>query len=100
MLEIKKNQVQLIHPSAKNNNSVIIEPCYLGEGVELNNSVVGPHVSLGKGTKVNGTIISNSIVQNNTVINQSNISNSMLGSHVVYSGKAEDLSIGDYSTHE
>lgn len=100
MLEIKKNQVQLIHASAKNNNSVIIEPCYLGEGVELNNSVVGPHVSLGKGTKVNGTIISNSIVQNNTVINQSNISNSMLGSHVVYSGKAEDLSIGDYSTHE
>ena len=100
MLEIKKNQVQLTHPSAKNNNSVIIEPCYLGEGVELNNSVVGPHVSLGKGTKVNGTIISNSIVQNNTVINQSNISNSMLGSHVVYSGKAEDLSIGDYSTHE
>ncbi len=100
MLEIKKNQLQLIHPSAKNNNSVIIEPCYLGEGVELNNSVVGPHVSLGKGTKVNGTIISNSIVQNNTVINQSNISNSMLGSHVVYSGKAEDLSIGDYSTHE
>lgn len=100
MLEIKKNQVQLIHPSAKNNNSVIIEPCYLGEGVELNNSVVGPHVSLGKGTKVNGTIISNSIVQNNTVINQSNISNSMLGSYVVYSGKAEDLSIGDYSTHE
>jgi len=100
MLEIKKNQVQLIHPSAKNNNSVIIEPCYLGEGVELNNSVVGPHVSLGKGTKVNGTIISNSIVQNNTVINQSNISNSMLGSQVVYSGKAEDLSIGDYSTHE
>lgn len=100
MLEIKKNQVQLMHPSAQNNNSVIIEPCYIGEGVELNNSVVGPHVSLGKGTKVNGTIISNSIVQNNTVINQSNISNSMLGSHVVYSGKAEDLSIGDYSTHE
>lgn len=100
MLEIKKNQVQLMHPSAKNNNSVIIEPCYIGEGVELNNSVVGPHVSLGKGTKVNGTIISNSIVQNNTVINQSNINNSMLGSHVVYSGKAEDLSIGDYSTHE
>jgi glucose-1-phosphate thymidylyltransferase len=100
MLEIKKDQVQLVHPGVKNNHSVIIPPCFIAEGVELNHSVVGPHVSLGKGTKVNGSVISNSIVQTNTVINQSNITNSMLGNHVVYTGKAEDLSIGDYSTHE
>lgn len=100
MLEIKKDQVPLVHPGVKNNHSVIIPPCFIAEGVELNHSVVGPHVSLGKGSKVNGSVISNSIVQTNTVINHANITNSMLGNHVVYTGKAEDLSIGDYSTHE
>lgn len=100
MLEIKKDQVQLVHSSVKNNHSVIIPPCFIAEGVELNHSVVGPHVSLGKGTKVNHSVISNSIVQNHSVVNQSNITNSMLGNHVVYTGKAEDLSMGDYSTHE
>jgi len=99
MLEIKKS-TQLIHPSVVRNNSVIIEPCFIGEGVVLNNSVVGPHVSVGKSSSITNSVISNSIVQQNTSILQSNISNSMLGSHVSYKGKADDLSLGDYSTLE
>jgi hypothetical protein len=53
--------IELVDPSAKLLNSVIIPPCYIGKDVVLENSVVGPHVSLGKGSVVTNSIIKNSI---------------------------------------
>jgi glucose-1-phosphate thymidylyltransferase len=82
----------------KQNNSTIIQPCYVGPNVIINNSVVGPFVSLGDSTVVNNSVISNSIVQNHSKIENKVISNSMIGSHVTIEGKSADLSIGDYST--
>jgi glucose-1-phosphate thymidylyltransferase len=97
-LEYIKDQPDLVSPSAQVNNSVIIPPVYLGESVVLNNAVVGPHVSIGNGTQVSDSVISNSIVQENTVIKTANITNSMLGSFVTYQGTSVDLSLGDYNT--
>ena len=97
MLEIKFPQNQ-IAKTVKNTNSVIIAPCLIGENVELNNCVVGPHVSIGNNTKVTASVVSNSIIQQGITITNALIENSMVGSFVVYKGKADDLSMGDYST--
>lgn len=97
-LEYLKDQPDLVADSARIHNSVVIPPVYLGENVVLNNAVVGPHVSIGKGTQVSDSVISNSIVQENTVIKTANIANSMLGSFVSYQGTTVDLSLGDYNT--
>jgi glucose-1-phosphate thymidylyltransferase len=97
MLEIKFPQNQ-IAKTVKNTNSVIIAPCLIGDNVELNNCVVGPHVSIGNNTKVTASVISNSIIQQGSTITNALIENSMVGSFVVYKGKADDLSMGDYST--
>ncbi len=88
---------KLTSPSAKINNSSIIQPVFIDDDVEINNSVVGPHVSIGKGSKINNSIIQNSIIQQNTSVSHGNISNSMLGSSVLFKGKVSDLSIGDYN---
>lgn len=92
------NDDSLIHSGAKVVNSVVIKPCYLGDGVVIENSVVGPHASIGKGTVVKGSIIKNSIIQENTEITSASIADSMVGSFVSYTGKADELSMGDYST--
>jgi glucose-1-phosphate thymidylyltransferase len=97
-LEYIKDQPDLVSASAQINNSVIIPPVYLGENVVLNNAVVGPYVSIGNGTQVSDSVISNAIVQENTVIKTANITNSMLGSFVTYQGTSVDLSLGDYNT--
>jgi glucose-1-phosphate thymidylyltransferase len=97
ILELIKNN-EKISFSNKFNNSIIIEPCFVGEGVEIENSVVGPHVSLGKGTKVVNTILKNSIVQENSLIQNAVIENSMLGNKVTVNKAAADLSLGDYTT--
>ncbi|MGV3505000.1 MAG: sugar phosphate nucleotidyltransferase [Adhaeribacter sp.] len=97
-LEYIKDQPDLVADSARIHNSVVIPPVYLGENVVLSNAVVGPHVSIGNGTQVSDSVISNSIVQENTVIKTANIANSMLGSFVSYQGTSVDLSLGDYNT--
>ena len=93
-----KKGVNNIAGSVINVNSVIIEPCFIGENVRLTNSVVGPHASIGNGTVLENTILSNSIVQHETNIKNAVIANSMIGSKVKYNGLARDLSLGDYTT--
>jgi len=90
-----------VDSSTINENSVIIQPCYIGEGVVLKNSVVGPHVSIGAGSTITNSVIHTSILQEQTRISATVLGSSMIGSHVVYQGLARDLSLGDYSTiHE
>ncbi len=97
-LEYIKDEKDLVSPLATITNSVIIPPVFIGEGAVITNSVVGPHVSVGKKTGIYDTVISNSIVQENSDLRNANVSNSMLGSFVTLQGKQSDLSVGDYNT--
>ena len=93
----REKGLDMIHPDSKLINSIIIPPCYIGKDVILENSIVGPHVSLGKGSMVTNSIISNSILQDNAIIMDANLKDSMLGSNAKYKGLARDLSLSDYS---
>ena len=89
---------QLIDPSVQKNNAQIIEPCYMGINVKLDNCTIGPYVSIGDNTTISNSVISNSIIQKDTVIENANFENSMIGNNVIYDGKANQLSISDFST--
>ena len=97
VLEYDKGKAGLHSSTAKVENSVIIEPCFIGDNVVLKNSVVGPHVSIGANSKLSDTIIKNSIVQQNSKINHTNLENSMIGSYVEVNGIAADLNLGDHT---
>jgi glucose-1-phosphate thymidylyltransferase len=88
---------KLVSDTAVLENSIIIEPVFLGENVKLTNAVVGPHVSIGSNSTVSNSIVKNSIIQEETTIANANIKASMLGSKVYYEGVASDVSIGDYN---
>ena len=81
-----------------NDNSVIIEPCFIGENVQLINAKVGPHVSIGNGSIIQNSIVKNSIIQSNSKILNAELSNSMVGNNAEFTGKSSDLSLSDYST--
>lgn len=90
----------LISKNIKSINSEIIEPCYIADGVQLINSKIGPYVSLGKDTKIENAHIENSLIQNQTIIKNAQVKDSMIGSYVKYDGNFEILNLGDYSTLE
>lgn len=91
---------QLIANSAKLENSNIIEPCYIGKNVILNNATVGPFVSIGDNSVIENATIKNSLIQTNTSIKNANLDNAMIGNHVKYDGEFTSISIGDYSVLE
>lgn len=97
ILEYEKDEFSNLPENAKIENSLIIPPCFIGEGVEITNSKIGPYVSLGKGTKVINSNIDNSLIQDKTVIDHGNLSNSMIGNNAQYYGVAREISLGDYS---
>lgn len=96
MLEIKKSE-PMVAASAKTRNSVIIQPCFIGDGVSIKDSVVGPYVSIGRNTTIESSIVENSVIGEETTIIDSNLSNSMVGNFVEYVGRKSELSISDYS---
>ncbi|MGG7034418.1 MAG: sugar phosphate nucleotidyltransferase [Flavobacterium sp.] len=101
MLNFLNNDgINLVSNSVVNENSTIIQPCFIGENVVLRNTTVGPNVSLGNNCVVENTTIKNSLVQNNSTIKNANLDNAMIGNNACFNGNFTSISIGDYSVLE
>lgn len=83
--------------SSRVENSLIIEPCFIGENVVIENSKIGPYVSIGNGTEIRNSNINNSLIQEDTTIDNGNLTNSMIGNKAKYYGVSRNISLGDYS---
>lgn len=97
VLEFDKGKPNLKGTNIKNTNSTIIEPCFIGNDVVLENCIIGPHVSIGANSTLANSIVKNSIIQADAKISNANISDSMLGAGAQVQGKALNLSISDYT---
>ncbi len=82
------------------NNSTIIEPCFIGDGVVLNHATIGPNVSIGANSEVNHSTIKNSLIQNHVTIKNANLNEAMIGNFASFNGEFKSISIGDYSVLE
>lgn len=95
-LEFIKDQ-KLVSTKAKLINSVVIQPCFIGDGVTIENSVVGPYVSVGENSTITDSRIKNSIIQKDTKVSSALLENSMLGNFVTFEGSWQDFSLGDFN---
>jgi glucose-1-phosphate thymidylyltransferase len=98
ILDYHRNDVDMRASDTEIENGMIVEPCFIGQGVKIKNAIVGPYVSVGAGCTIENSIVKTSIIQENTRISNANVENSMLGKSVEFNGKSEELSLGDYST--
>lgn len=91
---------QVLSGVYESKNSVVHAPCYIGEGVVLENCTIGPNVSIEAHTTIKNSSISNSVILGNSVLDSLQITNSMLGNyvHLVDNNTPKELSIGDFNT--
>lgn len=94
---LKEDEENLISSTFVNENSSIIEPCFIGENVVLKNTKIGPNVSVGNGTIIENSEIKNSLIQTNSSIKNAKLDNAMIGNFAKYDGNFTSVSIGDYS---
>ena len=96
VLEFNKD-TNMVAASVVLDNATVLQPCFVGEGAIIRNSIIGPYVSVGANTTIEHSIIRNSIIQNHSKIAGVVIENSMIGNHVELTSSRSDVNLGDYS---
>lgn len=81
-------------------DSVIINPCYIGEGAKIKTSVIGPNVTIGPESSVENCRLENIILQSESSLENAVLKDSMIGNKASIKFKAQKFNIGDYNTIE
>ena len=89
--------LDLIHPTVEIVNSVVIQPCFIGEGVKISNSIVGPHTSIGDYSLIKNSVLTNCLIQHQSSVSNFVLKDAMIGAHANIHQKPKDYSIGDYT---
>lgn len=79
---------------SKTKNSVIIKPVFIDKNVKIENSIVGPFVSIASGSIIQESIISNSIIDENVKLKSVNIKDSTLGHDSLMNGGFKKINLG------
>jgi glucose-1-phosphate thymidylyltransferase len=77
--------------------SQLIPPVYIEDGVTITGSVVGPNVSIGKGSVIEHARLSDTIVGTRSRIARCTLANSLVGDEVVLAGVRGEVTIGSHS---
>ncbi len=88
---------ELLDEYVINDNTLIIQPVYIGKGAEIKNCIIGPRVSIGENCKISNSCIKDSMVGKETVIENAILKDSMIGSFAKIENKEQALNLGDYS---
>jgi len=91
-------QMDELHPfrhSSDYNNTVIIPPVNIAEGCSISNAIVGPNVTIGEYTKVDSSIIKDSIIGSYAELAQVVLNSSIIGNDAYVRGLSQSLNIGD-----
>lgn len=97
---LQQDGEKMVSDTVRMENSEIIQPCFIGEHVELKNSVIGPNVSIGEGCIIKNSAIKNSLIQTYSEVENANLDNAMIGNYARFKGDFTEISIGDYSVLE
>jgi glucose-1-phosphate thymidylyltransferase len=98
---LETNQAMLARGRSRqpksSNDSSIIPPVYIEDGVTLKKSRIGPNVSIGAGSVLDGVEISHSIIGERAKISASVLVNSLVGDDTVLQGVKGEVTVGDHS---
>ncbi|HSQ42756.1 MAG TPA: sugar phosphate nucleotidyltransferase [Fibrobacteraceae bacterium] len=75
----------------------IIEPCYIAESAQIQNSIIGPNVSLHEHCRVQNSLLRDCVVAANGVLDGCSLEYSILGESVMVRHFNGSLHLGDHS---
>lgn len=76
-------------------NTIIIDPVYIGPDSKISNSIIGPNVSVGENVVMKYSIVKNSIIGPNSHLDMANLENSIIGNDASLKGTSLSLNLGD-----
>ncbi|MFO7798485.1 sugar phosphate nucleotidyltransferase [Rhodohalobacter sp.] len=85
------------HSFDEYDNTTIHPPVYIGEGVEISGSEIGPNVSIEAGSVIKDSKIENSIIQKNAQLTGCKLNRSTIGNFAEAHNAEGEIHIGDHS---
>lgn len=79
-------------------NSIIIQPSYIGKGATVRDAVIGPNVSIEAGATVERSVVRDSIVFAHGRVTDSALHDSLIGQYAEACCVAQPVNVGDHST--
>jgi len=76
---------------------VIIPPVAIDPTAYVHHSVIGPHVSIAEGCKIEDSIIKDSVINANSILRSVMLESSLVGDSVELAGLSQRINIGDNS---
>lgn len=76
-------------------NTIIVHPVSIGEGCDITDSIIGPYVTIAPYTKIEASIIKDSIIGSYSVLREIILNHSVIGSDTSIRGVRRSLNIGD-----
>lgn len=76
-------------------NTIIVQPVSIGKNCCIQNSIIGPNVTIGDHSTLNYAIVRNSIIGNYAAIEEAVLHKSIIGSDASIKGLSQSLNIGD-----
>jgi glucose-1-phosphate thymidylyltransferase len=77
------------------NNSIIIEPVFIGKNCKISNSIIGPNVSIGENASIDYSIIKESIIGPFAELKNAVLSQSLIGNDASLHGTFHSMNLGD-----
>jgi glucose-1-phosphate thymidylyltransferase len=75
----------------------VIEPVYVEDDVTLSASTIGPNVSIGAGSRVEGSTLSDTIIGTGATVTGSMLTSSMIGDAAIVDGAKGQVNVSDHS---
>lgn len=76
---------------------VINSPVAIAADARIENSIIGPNVSIGEGSVVTDSIVNDSIIAERAEVSKSLLTGSIIADHAKVAGRFDRLNIGDHS---
>jgi glucose-1-phosphate thymidylyltransferase len=97
LLETNRILLEDVKTSSKCDGCIIIPPCYIDRGSKITNSIIGPYVSVAKGCEIRNSIIENSILNEESSIENVILEGSVVGAFAEVTGRKGSVNVSDYS---
>ena len=86
--------------AAKRPGAAIVAPVFIHPEAQVSASVIGPHVSIGRGCRIERSIIADSIIEAGTSLQDVGISASLIGENTAVRGRPIIINLGDNGAAE
>ncbi len=97
MLATNRHFLEKVPPPRPIKGALLQPPVYIGDDARVENSVIGPNVSIGAGTRVKDCIVSDSIIGTDVRLENLVLAKSIVGNNAVIKGDKKVLNVGDSS---